>query len=181
MQSPSPSHSHGCSLSMHGLLAGMVLHCTKGDSLESHGQPPSLSSGSHRPPTRHLPSGPTQLLRNRSIGQGRHVVSSSLSPSAKVETKGFSIVRKVSAARRRRRRGTTRRRERRRRRRRNFPKKRTVETDTYSQLEIFAASSRDLKSRKFLRKLQSLTLEAGINLVCTRRVLHFDRLQGKRR
>lgn len=173
MQSPSPSHSHGCSLSMHGLLAGMVLHCTKGDSLESHGQPPSLSSGSHRPPTRHLPSGPTQLLRNRSIGQGRHVVSSSLSPSAKVETKGFSIVRKVSAARRRRRRGTTRRRER-------FGK-RTVETDTYSQLEIFAASSRDLKSRKFLRKLQSLTLEAGINLVCTRRVLHFDRLQGKRR
>ena len=158
---------------MHGLLAGMVLHCTKGDSLESHGQPPSLSSGSHRPPTRHLPSGPTQLLRNRSIGQGRHVVSSSLSPSAKVETKGFSIVRKVSAARRRRRRGTTRRRER-------FGK-RTVETDTYSQLEIFAASSRDLKSRKFLRKLQSLTLEAGINLVCTRRVLHFDRLQGKRR
>ena len=173
MQSPSPSHSHGCSLSMHGLLAGMVLHCTKGDSLESHGQPPSLSSGSHRPPTRHLPSGPSQLLRNRSIGQGRHVVSSSLSPSAKVETKGFSIVRKVSAARRRRRRGTTRRRER-------FGK-RTVETDTYSQLEIFAASSRDLKSRKFLRKLQSLTLEAGINLVCTRRVLHFDRLQGKRR
>lgn len=83
MQSPSPSHSHGCSLSMHGLLAGMVLHCTKGDSLESHGQPPSLSSGSHRPPTRHLPSGPTQLLRNRSIGQGRHVVSSSLSPSSK--------------------------------------------------------------------------------------------------
>jgi hypothetical protein len=160
-------------LSMHGLLAGMALHCTKGDSLESHGQPPSLSSGSHRPPTRHLPSGPSQLLRNRSIGQGRHVVSSSLSPSAKVETKGFSIVRKVSAARRRRRRGTTRRRER-------FGK-RTVETDTYSQLEIFAASSRDLKSRKFLRKLQSLTLEAGINLVCTRRVLHFDRLQGKRR
>ena len=138
---------------MHGLLAGMALHCTKGDSLESHGQPPSLSSGSHRPPTRHLPSGPTQLLRNRSIGQGRHVVSSSLSPSAKVETKGFSIVRKVSAARRRRRRGTTRRRER-------FGK-RTVETDTYSQLEIFGASSRDLKSRKFLRKLQSVSLEAG--------------------
>jgi hypothetical protein len=137
---------------MHGLLAGMVLHCTKGDSLESHGQPPSLSSGSHRPPSRHLPSGPTQVVSGTS-GQGRHVISSSLSSSAKVETKGFSIVRKVSAARRRRRCGTTRRRER-------FGK-RTVETDTYSQLEIFGASSRDLKSRKFLRKLQSVSLEAG--------------------